>query len=337
MIHIKLYSKIKENIKDISTFIIIMAVMIFLFFFELPYYIDAPGGITNLDKRFQIEGASKSKGTYNLSYVTEYDATPVTLLYALLNPNWDIIKESDITNNEISMEDLYKMDKISLKTSAAESVIVAYQKAGKKVNIKSINPIVMFKSKEFDNNLEIGDIILYIDSKKVDKHEDISVIIKDYNVGDKVTIKVKNKDKEYDRYAYIYEDENKNILGIYCTINYIYSAEPNIKFTISENEYGSSGGLMTSLAIYDYLTPKDLTHGLTIVGTGTIDIDGKVGSIGGVKYKLKGAVNNDADIFFVPNGENYEEAIKLKKEKKYDIKIVGVSTLDDAIKYLENL
>ena len=311
--------------------------MIFLFFFKLPYYIDAPGGVTNLDKRFQIEGASKSKGTYNLSYVTEYDATPITLLYAFLNPNWDIIKESDITNNEISMEDLYKMDKISLKTSAAESVIVAYQKAGKKVNIKSINPIVMFKSKEFDNNLEIGDIILYIDSKKVDKHEDISVIIKDYNVGDKVTIKVKNKDKEYNRYAYIYEEDNKNILGIYCTINYIYNAEPNIKFTISENEYGSSGGLMTSLAIYDYLTPKDLTNGLTIVGTGTIDIDGNVGSIGGVKYKLKGAVNNDADIFFVPNGENYKEAVKLKKEKKYNIKIVGVSTLDEAISYLENL
>jgi PDZ domain-containing protein len=74
-----------------------------------------------------------------------------------------------------------------------------------------------------------------------------------------------------------------------------------------------------------------------IVGTGTIDIDGKVGEIGGVKYKLKGAIKNDADIFFVPNGKNYEEAIKLKKKHGYDIKIVGVSTLDDAISYLENL
>ena len=94
---------------------------------------------------------------------------------------------------------------------------------------------------------------------------------------------------------------------------------------------------MTSLAIYDALIDEDLTNGLTISGTGTIDIDGNVGSIGGVKYKLKGAINNKADIFFVPNGENYDEAIKIAEEKKYDIKIIGVSTLKEAITYLENL
>ena len=44
---------------------------------------------------------------------------------------------------------------------------------------------------------------------------------------------------------------------------------------------------MTALAIYNYLTEEDITHGKTIVGTGTIDINGNVGLIGGVKYKLK--------------------------------------------------
>ena len=55
-----------------------------------------------------------------------------------------------------------------------------------------------------------------------------------------------------------------------------------------------------------------------------------------MKYKLIGAVKNKADIFLVPNGKNYEEAIKIKKEKNYDIKIVGVSTLKDAINELKN-
>jgi PDZ domain-containing protein len=77
-----------------------------------------------------------------------------------------------------------------------------------------------------------------------------------------------------------------------------------------------------------------LSKGRNVVGTGTIDKDGNVGSIGGVKYKLIGAVKNKADIFLVPNGENYEEALKVKKEKNYDIKIVGVSTLKDAINEL---
>ena len=54
-------------------------------------------------------------------------------------------------------------------------------------------------------------------------------------------------------------------------------------------------------------------------------------------YKLSGAVAGDADIFLVPSGENYEECIKLKKEKGYDIEIVEIKTFDDAIEYLENL
>ena len=52
---------------------------------------------------------------------------------------------------------------------------------------------------------------------------------------------------------------------------------------------------MMSLAIYNALTNNDLTKGRLIVGTGTIDENGKVGEIDGVKYKLKSAVNKKAD------------------------------------------
>ncbi len=92
---------------------------------------------------------------------------------------------------------------------------------------------------------------------------------------------------------------------------------------------------MMALTTYSYLTNEDLTKGRTVVGTGTIDIDGNVGSIGGVKYKLIGAVKKKADIFLVPNGENYEEAIKIKKEKNYNIKIVGISNIKEAINELK--
>ena len=94
---------------------------------------------------------------------------------------------------------------------------------------------------------------------------------------------------------------------------------------------------MTTLAIYDTLIPEDLTNGLKIAGTGTIEEDGSVGEIGGVKYKLAGAERDDADIFFAPTGENYEEAIKIKKDKNYKIKVIEVKTLNDAINYLKSL
>ena len=88
-----------------------------------------------------------------------------------------------------------------------------------------------------------------------------------------------------------------------------------------------------ALSIYDYLTEKDITNNLNIVGTGTIDEEGNVGEIGGVKYKIKAAAKNKADVFFVPKG-NYEEAINVKNANNLDIKIISISNITEAINYL---
>ena len=92
---------------------------------------------------------------------------------------------------------------------------------------------------------------------------------------------------------------------------------------------------MMSLTIYNKLVKEDITNGKKIVGTGTIDVDGKVGEIGGVKYKLIGAVKNKADIFICPV-ENYEEAVKVAKEKDYDIKIISAKTFDEVLEKLKS-
>jgi hypothetical protein len=56
-----------------------------------------------------------------------------------------------------------------------------------------------------------------------------------------------------------------------------------------------------------------------------------------VKYKLLGAVSDDADVFLVPSGENYKTCMKVKKEKKLDIKILEIKNIKDAIEKLEKL
>ena len=108
-----------------------------------------------------------------------------------------------------------------------------------------------------------------------------------------------------------------------------------IKLQAKTNESGPSGGLMMSLSIYDAISPLDLAKGRKIIGTGTIAPDGTVGAIGGVKYKLIGAVKNKADIFLVPK-DNYEEAKKVAKDYKFNIRIISVSSLKEAIKELES-
>ena len=162
-------------------------------------------------------------------------------------------------------------------------------------------------------------------------------MIGNLNIGDKLKIKVTNKEKEYDRYAYIIKEDDSKKIGILISNVREYKTKPKVNVKTDENESGSSGGLITALTIYNSLVKEDITNGLTIVGTGTIDLEGNIGSIGGVEYKLKSAVKENADLFIVPNDENYEQALKVKKENNYDIEILGVSTFNEVIDYLENL
>ena len=92
---------------------------------------------------------------------------------------------------------------------------------------------------------------------------------------------------------------------------------------------------MCALEIYNRITDYDITKGDIIAGTGSIDENGIVGDIDGVKYKLKGAVKNKAKVFIVPSG-NYDEALKLKEENNYDIELIKADNLHNVIENLKN-
>lgn len=325
-----------KNIKNNYKFILLLIFTIILFSIKFPYYIDAPGGISNMQDKIKIEGY-KSKGSFNVAYVREYNATIPTLLISLFNKQWDVIKKEEVLLENEDVKDYVKRDKLFMDESISNAIYVAYTKAQKQIKILNSDIVVLYVDKEADTNLKVGDIILEIDNIKINNKEEIPSLLEKYELGSKINIKVKNNNKEYNRYAKVIEMENSKKLGILIVSLNKYKTDPDIKVNIDENESGSSGGLITALTIYNNLVKKDITHGLKIVGTGTIDINGSVGSIGGVNYKLKSAEVNNADIFFVPNGENYKEAVKLKKEKNYKIEIVGIDTFDDAIKYLEKI
>ena len=74
----KVYDYIKKYIKE-NKFEIIFSVFILIFFlFPLPFYIQKPGGLIEIGKRIEIENADKSEGTFNMTYVAEMKATPIS-------------------------------------------------------------------------------------------------------------------------------------------------------------------------------------------------------------------------------------------------------------------
>ena len=67
--------------------------------------------------------------------------------------------------------------------------------------------------------------------------------------------------------------------GVTTIQKYDYESPIEIKYQGTKKEYGSSGGLMNTLAIYNTITKEDITKGKKIICTGTIDINGNVGKI----------------------------------------------------------
>ena len=333
----KLYIKIKELLKENLINLIIILLIVLLFGVRFPYYINGPGGIENIDKKVIIENENKSSGSINMVYVNEYRSTAIMMLYAYLNPNLDIYKKEDYLSTNETYEIMKYRNDLQMEESIDDATIVAYNKANEDITINKTDLYVTYIYKEANTNIEVGDKLISIDGIEFKDKEELDKVIDSHNIGDIIKIKVINEGKEYIREATIQGDEEDRYIGIYITHDIDYKVDRDIKFKVANNESGPSGGLMMSLEIYNSLIPNDITKGNIIAGTGTIDVDGNVGSISGIKYKIKSAVKKHADIFLVPAGENYDEAIELKEKYNYKIDIVPVETIDDAINYLNTL
>ena len=323
---------IKTILKEDKFYIIALAILILIFNIRLPFYVNAPGGTININNRIEYQDKKEYKGSLNMLYVTEYVASIPFYLLSHIIPDWDLesIKENQVSSTE-SVEEINKRNKILLENSINNATYVAYKSANKKIEITKTKYVVVAVTKE--NGLKRGDEILEVEGKKVSSLEMIKQTIEEKNVGDAINLKIKRNNKEQEVVAKIEKEENKKALGVMIVTNYNLKPEKEVKLKFKQSESGSSGGLMMSLSIYSAISGKDILKGRNIAGTGTIDMNGNVGEIGGIKYKIMGAVKNKMDVVLVPSA-NYKEAIKVKEAKNYKIKIVKVDTFMDAIDYL---
>lgn len=323
----KIYNKIKKFIKENYKQIIILIIFIGIVNIELPYYIEAPGGTINLSARID-NNYQKEDGSLNMLYVTEYRGNVVTLLLGKIFKSWDIY---NISNQQISnetSEEIYLRNKAMLDNSIQNATLVAYKYAGKEIKIKNIENIVYATTKE--NGINVGDIILKIDNIDITNIQDIKSIIENKNIGENVELLINRNNKE--KKISIKLDADK-LLGVSILTNYEYELPDDININFKNSEGGSSGGLILALGIYNQITDNDILKGRNIAGTGTIDMEGNVGRIDGIKYKIAGAVKDKMDIILVASA-NYEEAKQVVKDNNYDIELVEISTFKDAIDYL---
>ena len=328
----ELWKKIKNILKNNKLSILLFLLLLFLITFEFPYTISKTGGTINLSSRIESENKDIESGNFNMAYVSEVPATLFNLFIASINPNWDIEKQID---SRESVEEQQFRGKISLQESIHNAIKIAYQTAGISIQEKDNKLYITYIYPEAKTNLKVGDQIIKMNDIDIQSKNDIQQLLSNLEVNSKISLEIIRNKKIYQKEATIQNIQDKKIIGIVVSEVSELVLDPNITIQFKKTEFGASGGLMMSLAIYDNITGFDLSKGRKIAGTGTIDSNGIVGQIDGIKYKLRGAVKAKMDIFLVPAGENYNQAIEEKKMNNYNIEIVPIKNLEEAITYLK--
>ena len=126
------------------------------------------------------------------------------------------------------------------------------------------------------------------------------------------------------------DGQTQYLLGVGLGISF----DLPVDVTIQLNDVGGpSAGMMFALGIIDKMSPGDLTGGNHFAGTGTIDADGNVGPIGGIRQKLYGARDAGATVFLAPEA-NCNEVVGHVPD---GIRVFSTSTLEQSLTVLETV
>ena len=333
----KTLNKYKYRFIIIGFFFILTAVLGSV---RISYDFLAPGFNNNVDTFMVVESDYESSGSFHTTSVISFER--ITILQYLtgnLFKKVDIDESPDYYNN-INTSDLNVMGRLMKDDSLQTAIIVASLQAEYDIVYESYPTVYLIYEHLSPNTVEIGDKIL-----SVNNNTDYITELQATSCHEDASITVLRNDQEftYTITRNLVDDTNPEStcsFGLYIgTLSEII--ESDIEYSlISTNTQGSSGGLLQTLYVFNQLTQFDYTRGLKIAGTGTIDINGNVGYIGGVRQKIITAISNDIDVFFVPHlnddeTDDYIEAIKVIEEFNTDMIIVGVETIEDAIRFLE--
>lgn len=331
----KIYTYIKEYIKQEWKFYLFLLIFFLFMTYHVPYGVEAPGGIKELNNRIENK-IYDSKGSFNSTYVTYLNGTPAIVLLSYIIPDWDLQSISEVVYDNETIKDSNLRDKIYLKSAISSAQFLSYSKAGITPDIKKKNVYIIYVDERASSDIKVGDILLEINSNKMDDSNEVLENIDKLNAGDEVTLKVLRNGKEKEVTSTLFENDGEVYVGISILEVNEYNNKEKIGYKLDRKEAGPSGGLMMSLAMYNSLIEEDITKGLKICGTGTISHDGTVGSIGGVKYKLLGAKNKKCDVFLIPT-DNYEEAKEIVDNKKLKIKLIEAKNFDQVLESIDKL
>jgi len=328
----------KKMFKKARIFMIVLAIpylfVMFLMVYRVDYRISTPGDLTDIGRYIELEADTYAQeNPISSIYVMSVPRpTFFQLIVSTLSPSHTQTMISP-QQREISDSANFRSGQVARNTSIDASFIASLEALDMEIEYER-QQIVRLIYNYTVGDIEIGDIVL-----SVNGNTNIQEGLNEVECEEEATLEV-DRDGEIKTVTVLRQErDGQCVFGISLSTYYnITHAEIPLEARTSLVG-GPSGGLMQTLYIYNALSEFDFTSGLKITGTGTINIDGSIGSVGSIREKVFTAHNKNADVFFVPksgsSNDNYSVAINALEEiPSSSLEIVGVSDFVDALNWL---
>jgi len=330
------------NIKQKKLLLVVLMFFIVvgsLTFVKTDYFFMSPGPPYQWEIEYgEIENYDFDGNLYQLT-VRRDEASALIYLWSFIDDSIDLYPREMILPNGVTREELNQISIQNMKTSENVAIAVALEYLDFNVSTKGEGVLVVgvLEGSPVEGKLKKGDKIFSINNKEISSASEFIATLREFEIGEFIKIGLY---RQFDGDEQFLEIETKLIEHV------DYEDEPMVGFlatTINEkfdfpflidiktgNVGGPSAGLMMALNVYNNLIPEDITNSMVIAGTGTIEVDGSVGPVGGIKQKVISAKNAGAELILVPMA-NFEEAKPLATDFT---KIVAVESFEEALKVI---
>lgn len=325
-----------------ATLALLCAMLLGAMLLPVPYVIERPGPAIDVlgeyegEKILQIEGRETypTDGALMMTTVAVdggpgYTVTPLEVIGAWLDRSQAVMPREVVFPAQQTKDETTLQTSVQMSTSQQGAVAVALEELG----IPYTDAVLIAgveTGAPADGLLEAGDELLTVNGSAAADPAGFQALTAATPAGQDVRLTVRRDGAEQEIAVTPEMRDGVPRLGIVLATGHVFPFE--VHLAVGEVG-GPSAGTMFALSVYDELTPGALTGGAEIAGTGTIDEDGAVGPIGGIRQKMVGAREKGAEYFLAPGG-NCEQVVGRIPD---GLQVVRVDTFEGALHAVETI
>lgn len=305
----------------------------------LPLVELAPGGTTSVAPLVAVdaEDTTPIHGSFELLTVAVRTPSLVDAVGAWWSPTRELDRRERVIPAGVDENEYFRLQRQQFERSFRVAVAVGLRAADQPVEVTT-RPVVfsVLRGGPSDGIVSAGDIVLEVDGTRVSDADELVTALRDIAPGDRVQLTVDRGDGP--QRVTITAQRIAGLdrpAGIGVAVETIAN-DVDLPFDVELDERsgigGPSAGLLFALTVYDLVSEEDLAAGRVIAASGTIDVDGSVGPVGGIVEKVAAAEAAGADLLLVPE----TQVSPARAAARGDLRIVGVATLDDALTALRD-